>query len=134
MVLAGGAAAGVVAVAPLTFSGLEGFLRRTVADHFGKDLLTVEGIDDFVRDFVETVGDENFIKRLASDYYFGISGDRIHKTGAVRAFEERFLRSLLSRSNVIAIYQGASTEFEYQNPDPWAPQCGLYLSSFAEDA
>ncbi len=120
-------------VPPLALDGLENFLRRVVADHFGDEILVLDGIDDFIRDFAATVGDENLIKRLASDYYFGVSGDRIHKTGTIRAFEERFLRSMLSRSNVIGIHQGVSTEFEYQNPDPWAPQCGLYLSSLAED-
>lgn len=132
---AGSALASLAALgaAPAVFGGTERFLRRAFADHFGEDALAIDGIDDFISDYAATIGEEDQAKRLAAEYYFTFRADLFHKPGSVVAFEERFLRSVLSRSNIIAIAQGRAEAFDYQNPDPWSPECGLYLSALAEE-
>lgn len=128
---AGTTAAGLAAV-PFVFKGIPRFLRQAVANHFGEETLALEGMDDFIADFAASASDGDALKRFAADAYFAFHGDRFHKISAAKEFENRFLYTLLTRSNIIAIQQGRSVEFDYLNPDPWDPQCGIYLSSAAE--
>lgn len=133
--IAGGAVAlAGLAAAPFALRGVEGFLRRVVADHFGEDALAIEGIDEFIAEFAATAGKGDALKRIAAKTYFAARGDRIVKLSRAQAFEEQFLRTILKRSNIIALRQGQAEDFDWQNPDPWDPQCGLYLSSLAEEA
>lgn len=134
VLLGGGAAVAGLAAAPFVLSGMEGFLRRAIAAQFGEKMLKVEGIDDFIADFMATAGEDDALKRLAADAYFVFRGDRIHRIGAANAFEERFLHSILTRSNVVALFQGQAETFDWQDPNPWEPQCGLYLGAMAEEA
>lgn len=122
------------AAVPVAFGGTEGFLRRVLGDHFGSDVLEIDGIEDFVRDYADLAGQGDWTKRMAAEVYFAWRGDRVKKIGPARALEERFLRTLMVRSNIIAIRQGRATSFEYTDADPWAPSCGLYLSAMAEEA
>lgn len=133
-VLLGGASAAVgLAAAPFVLPGMEGFLRRVIAAHFGEEMLKVEGIDGFIAGFIASAGENDAMKRLAAEAYFIFRGDRIHRIGAATAFEERFLRSILTRSNIVALYQGRAGTFDWLDPNPWEPQCGLYLGAMAEE-
>lgn len=136
MVLLGGSAGAAALALPWTFDGVEAFLRRTMANHFGADALDIEGVGDFIHAYAAASGDEESgrVKRIAAKYYFAMRGDRIFPIGAAKAFEERFLNAVLIRSNIIAIRQGRADAFDYADPDPWAPVCGLYLSALAEEA
>lgn len=132
--LLGTGAVAAAAAVPVALGGTEGFLRRVLGDHFGPDVLEVEGIGDFVREYAALTGQGDWKKRMAAEVYFAWRGDRVKKIGQARALEERFLRTILTRSNIIAIRQGRTEAFEYTDADPWAPGCGLYLGAMAESA
>lgn len=118
---------------PLTLGGTTAFLRRTLEDHFGPEVLDLEGIDDFVEEFAALAGEDDPAKKIAAEMYFGWHGDRVKLIGPAKAMQERFLFTILHRSNIIAVQQNRETEFEYGSVDPWSPICGLYLSAFADD-
>ncbi len=122
-----GALTGAAAV-PVALGGTESFLRRTLASHFGDDVLDIEGIGDFVRDYAANAGQGDWTKRMAAELYFAWRGDLVKKIGPAQALEQRFLQTILVRSNIIAMRQGHTTDFEYTDTDPWEPACGLYLS------
>ncbi|MBO9398614.1 MULTISPECIES: hypothetical protein [unclassified Shimia] len=124
--------AGAVLV-PLTLGGTTSFLRRTLKDHFGPEVLELAGIDDFVDEFAALAGEDDPAKKIAAEMYFGWHGDRVKMIGPAKAMQERFLFTILHRSNIIAVQQGRATEFEYGSVDPWSPVCGLYLSAFADE-
>jgi|GEM_PF-6433020 len=128
-----GAVVGIAAV-PVALGGTESFLRRTLADHFGDDVLQIEGIDDFVRDYAANAGQGDWKKRLAAELYFAWRGDLAHKIGPAKALEAKFLQTILVRSNIIAMRQGRASVFDYTETNPWEPTCGLYLSAMAVDA
>lgn len=132
--LLGAGVAAIAAAVPLSIFGVPSFLRRVLSDHFGSDVLEIEGIDDFVSEYASLLGNENIAKRLAADAYFGLRIDKVKKIGLAKALEERFLVTVLLRSNIIAIRQGRSEEFEFVSANPWQPVCGTYLSAFAEDS
>lgn len=120
--------AAAVAVAP----GLPGFLRRVVVQQFGADMLDIDGIDDFIADYAAQAGAGDWKKQIASRLYFSLHGDEIYRLAAVDELENRFLNTILTRSNIVAVYQKSAAAFEYTDANPWEPTCGLYLSSLAE--
>ena len=126
-----GALTGAAAV-PVALGGTESFLRRTLASHFGDDVLDIEGIGDFVSDYAANAGQGDWTKRMAAELYFAWRGDLVKKVGPAKALEDKFLETVLIRSNIIAMRQRRATEFEYSETDPWQPACSLYLSSLAE--
>lgn len=126
-----GAAAGVAAV-PVALGGTESFLRRVLSDHFGSDVLDIDGIEDFIHDYSANAGQGDWKKRMAAEVYFAWRGDLIHKIGPAKALEEKFLQTILVRSNIVAVRQGHADAFDFTETDPWQPACGLYLSAFAE--
>lgn len=131
--LAGGAALVGLAATPIALGGTVSFLRRTLSDHFGPDVLAIDGIDDFIADYAALAGQGSTIKKIGAEVYFAWRGDRIHKIGQAEELQNRFLGTILTRSNIIAIQQGRETAFDYGDPDPWSPVCGIYLSALAEE-
>lgn len=127
--LLGSGAVVAAATVPVALGGTESFLNRVLDDHFGADVLEVDGIGDFVRDYAALTGKGDWKKRMAAEVYFAWRGDRVKKIGPAVELEERFLRTILTRSNIIAVRQGRSSEFEYADADPWTPGCGLYLTA-----
>lgn len=132
LLISSAAATAVVAVTPIALGGMESFLRRVLANHFGPEVLGIEGVDAFVGDYAQLAGSGDFAKRVGAEIYFAWRGELVHKIGAARDLEAVFLRSFLTRSNIIAIQQGRDVAFEYGEVDPWVPTCGLYLSALAE--
>lgn len=131
-VLIGAGAFAAVASVPVFSDGIKGHLARLVQDHFGEDLLkTIPGVDTFVQEFAAGLASDNTKKRLAAQVYFGFYGDKIAPTGFSNDLDERFLRTLLTRSNIIAIRTGRATEFDYGDPNAWETICGNYLSADA---
>ena len=133
-VLLGGASLVALAAIPIAAGGLPSFLRRVLADHFGPDVLEIEGIEDFVTAFAESSGEPLSAKRIAAEVYFAWRGDKVKMIGQAEALEARFLQTILTRSNIIAIRQGSDAPFEFVSADPWDVTCSLYLSAFAEDS
>lgn len=135
-ILLGGAAAGAAVVAvPVAFGGTESFLRRVLADHFGPAILDTPGIDDFVAEYAAGLGgDDGLIKSLGAELYFGWRGDLVKEIGPARVLAERFLHTILARSNIIHVDRGVTDAFNYTAADPWEPQCNLFLSALAEDS
>jgi hypothetical protein len=133
-VLLGGAALAALAAVPVALGGTESFLRRVLADHFGPDVLEIEGIDDFIRDYAAQAGAGSFAKRIGAEVYFAWRGDLAHMITPAQELEKLFLQTILTRSNIVALHQGRDELFSYINVDPWEPTCGLYLSALAEDA
>lgn len=131
VLLAGTAMAGL-AIVPIARGGIESFLRRVLADHFGEDVLEIEGIGDFIRAYAANAGNEGFTKRAAAEVYFAWRGDLVREIGQAAEMRNRFLQTILTRSNIIAIYQGAEGSLDFADADPWNPTCGLYLSAFAD--
>jgi hypothetical protein len=70
---------------------------------------------------------------LGAEAYFAWRGDLVHRIGAADDLEQRFLHTILTRSNIVALRQGRDAPFQYTETDPWQPACGLYLSAFADD-
>ena len=132
LLLGTGALAGASAV-PVALGGTERFLNRALCDHFGTDVLDIEGIGEFVSEYAALAGRDDWKKRLAAELYFAWRGDLVFKIGQAWDLEERFLATILTRSNIIAIRQGRAETFEFSDADPWNPVCGLYLSVWAED-
>ena len=130
--IGGGAAAALVAV-PLSLGGTTAFLRRTLRDHFGPEVLQLDGIDDFVTEFASLAGEGSPAKRLAAEMYFAWHGDRLRMIGPAAALKDRFLYTILTRSNIIAIQQQRETQFDYGSVDPWLPECDPYLSAVADE-
>ncbi|MEL7453613.1 MAG: hypothetical protein AAGJ50_09620 [Pseudomonadota bacterium] len=122
------------ATIPVALGGTESFLNRVLSDHFGADVLQVDRIGDFVQDYASLAGRNDWKKRMAAEIYFAWRGDRVKKIGPAIELEERFLRTILTRSNIIAVRQGRAEVFEYTDADPWAPGCGLYLGAMADTA
>jgi hypothetical protein len=133
VVLLGGTATVAALAAPIAMGGLESFLRRVLTDHFGEDVLAIDGIDDFVADYAAQAGTGSLPKRLGAEAYFAWRGDLVHRIGPAEELEDRFLNTVLTRSNIIALRQGRDEPFQYTETDPWEPVCGLYLSAFADD-
>ncbi|MFQ6550862.1 hypothetical protein AAD018_000785 [Aestuariibius insulae] len=131
--LAGGGAITALAALGIAGGGTTGFLRRVTAEHFGKDALKIDGIDAFIDDYTAVISDSQSLKKRAAEVYFSWRGDRIYLIPDASNLKERFLQTILTRSNIIAMRQGRSDRFDYSNPAPWEPDCGLYLSAFAED-
>ena len=129
----GGAIVALAAATPVALGGMTSFLRRTLSDHFGPDVLALEGIDDFVSEFAALSGGDDPVKRVVAEVYFAWRGDRVHMIGPATALRDRFLRTILTRSNIIAIQQARETEFEFGSVDPWIPDCGYYLSVAADE-
>lgn len=132
--LLGSGALIATAAVPVTFGGTESFLRRVLCDHFGEDVLEIDGIGEFVREYAELAGRNDWKKRMAAEIYFAWRGDLVNKIGPAIELEERFLGTILTRSNIIAVRQGRASEFDYTDADPWTPGCGLYLSAAADTA
>ena len=133
LLLGAGAVAAAAAV-PVALGGTESFLRRVLGNHFGDDALEIDGIGEFVQEYAELTGQGDWKKRMVAEVYFAWRGDRVKKIGPAVALEERFLQTILTRSNIIAVRQGRAESFEYTDANPWAPGCGLYLSAMAETA
>ena len=125
-------ATATVAALPIAMGGVESFLRRVVKEHFGPDMIEVAGVDEFIRDYAGHAGSGSIAKRLGAEVYFAWRGDLVRKIGAAQELEERFLQTILTRSNVIAVFQGAAQEFQYTDNNPWEPTCGLYISALGE--
>jgi len=132
MFLFGGGAAAVLVALPLSLGGMTQFLRRTLRDHFGSEVLELDGIDDFVAEFASLAGEGSRSKRLAAELYFAWHGDRVRMIGPAVALQDRFLNTILTRSNIIAIQQQRATRFDYGLVDPWSPVCSHYLSAAAD--
>ena len=132
-VLLGGAAVAALATVPVALGGTESFLWRVLADHFGPDVLGIEGIDDFVTDYAAQAGSGSLVKRMGAEVYFAWRGDLAHKITPAEELEKLFLQTILTRSNIIALHQGRAEPFSYVDVDPWQPTCGLYLSALADD-
>ncbi len=132
--LASGGALVALAGLGLAGGGTSGFLRRVVADHFGRDALEIDGLDAFIDDYTAIISENPSLKKRAAELYFSWRGDRIHLIPDASNLRERFLQTILTRSNIIAMRQGRAERFDYSNPAPWEPDCGLYLSAFAEDS
>lgn len=130
--LGGTAAIVALAATPIALGGTVSFLRRTLSDHFGPDVLDIDGIDDFVRDYAELAGQGSMLKKMGAEVYFAWRGDRVHMIGQAKELQDRFLNTILTRSNIIAIRQARETDFDYGDPDPWSSTCGIYLSALAE--
>jgi hypothetical protein len=128
------AAAACAVAAPATVGGTASFLRRVLHDHFGAEVAAHDGVDDFVRAYVDSLAQDDMAKRAMAGLYFAWHGDRVHKIGAAAALEQRFLSTILVRSNIIALWHGNASAFEFTEADPWVPTCGLYLSALAETA
>ncbi len=133
MFLIGSGAVTALVVLPLTLGGTTQFLRRTLRDHFGPKVLKLDGINDFVTEFAALAGEGSPAKKLAAEMYFAWHGDRVRMIGPAAALQDRFLYTILTRSNIIAIQQKQETEFHYGFVDPWAPVCDQYLSAAADD-
>ncbi len=133
MFLIGGGAATALVALPLSLGGTTQFLRRTLRDHFGPEVLKLDGIDDFVTEFASLAGEGSPAKRLAAEMYFAWHGDRVRMISPATALQDRFLYTILTRSNIIAIQQNRATEFDYGFVDPWIPVCGQYLSAAADE-
>ncbi|UWQ21572.1 hypothetical protein [Jannaschia sp. W003] len=133
VLLGGTAAVAAAAAVPVAMGGLDAFLRRVLARHFGPEVLGIDGIGDFVADYAALAGRGSALKRAGAEAYFAWQGDRVHMIGAAEELEARFLQTILTRSNIIAIHGGAEAPFDYVDPDPWEPACGLYLSALAEE-
>ncbi|WP_226626459.1 hypothetical protein [Alloyangia pacifica] len=131
--LLGGAALVSVAAVPVAMGGLEAFLRRVLAGHFGPQILEVAGVDDFVAEYAAQTGTGSFLKKAGAELYFAWHGDAVKMIPQAEALEQLFLQTILVRSNIIALYQGRSEDFEYTELDPWQPTCGLYLSALADE-
>ena len=131
-VLAGIAAGAAIAAVPLVNNGLTSFFNRTLRAHFGDDVTEIAGIDAFVSDYAATVARDDFMKRSTAQVYFAMRGDRIQKIGIAQELENRFLQTILTRSNIIAIRQKKANEFEYTDADPWELACGSYLTDAAD--
>lgn len=132
-VLSGGAAVAALATVPIALGGTESFLRRILADHFGPDVLEIEGISDFVSDYAERAGADSIVKHMGAEVYFAWRGDLAYKIAPAQELEKLFLQTILTRSNIIALRQGRDEPFSYTEVDPWQPTCGLYLSALADD-
>lgn len=126
------AAAIGAAAAPAVMGGTAAFLRRVLHDHFGPRVAATDGVDGFVRAYVDSLAQDDMAKRAMAELYFAWHGDRVRKIAAATALEERFLNTILVRSNIIALWHGTASEFEFTVADPWTPTCGLYLSALAE--
>lgn len=133
LLLGGTAAVAALAAAPIALGGIESFLRRVVAGHFGADALDIDGIDDFIAAYAAHSGAGSVVKRSGAEVYFAWRGDLIHKIGPAEDLEKHFLQTILTRSNIIAIRQGRAESFDFLDGNPWDPVCGLYLSALAED-
>lgn len=133
MFLLGGGAAATLVVLPLSLGGTTQFLKRTLRNHFGPDVLKLDGMDEFVTEFASLSGKDSPAKRLAAEMYFAWHGDKVRMIGPAVALQERFLYTLLTRSNIIAIQQKRETKFDYGLVDPWWPVCGQYLSAAADE-
>lgn len=133
VLLGGAAVAAAVAAVPIALGGMESFLRRVLADHFGPDVLGIEGVGDFVRDYAAQAGSGSVFKRLGAEVYFAWRGDLAHKIAPAWELEALFLQTILTRSNIIALRQGRDELFSYTDVNPWEPTCGLYLSALADD-
>jgi hypothetical protein len=131
MFLIGGGAA-LVAL-PLSLGGTTAFLRRMLRDQFGPDVLQLDGIDDFITEFASLSGEGSPAKRLAAEMYFAWHVDRVKMIGPAEALRQRFLYTILTRSNIIAIQQQRETRFDYGSVDPWVPECNVYISAFADE-
>ncbi|MBM7069097.1 hypothetical protein [Actibacterium sp. 188UL27-1] len=131
--IGGGAALVGLAITPIALGGTVSFLRRTLSDHFGPNILNIDGIDGFVKDYATLAGQGSTVKKLGAEVYFAWRGDKVHMIGQAEDLQERFLNTILTRSNIIAIQQGRETAFDYGDPDPWSPICGIYLSALAEE-
>ncbi|MEL6678702.1 MAG: hypothetical protein AAFQ51_08350 [Pseudomonadota bacterium] len=131
--LLGTGAVAALAALPIALGGTTSFLRRVLSDHFGSDVLDIDGIDDFVSEYAALAGADSAAKKLGAEVYFAWRGDMVHKIGAAQALEHRFLQTILTRSNIIAMRQGTSSQFEFTSVDPWEPTCGLYLSALGEE-
>jgi len=132
VLLASIAVAGV-ALVPFVKGGVQGFLARVLRTHFGSDVTEIDGVDSFVAEYASYVGRDNQTKRLGAGVYFAFRGEKIKKLGMSQDLEERFLRTILTNSNIIAIRQGRAKEFEFSGANPWEPVCGLYLSAAADE-
>ncbi|MEL7182070.1 MAG: hypothetical protein AAGK57_00340 [Pseudomonadota bacterium] len=130
--LLGGTALLAAAAVPLVNTGISGFLSRVLRDHFGDDIFEVAGIEDFVAEYASLVSQEDWVKRTGAQVYFGLRGDQVKQLGLAKGLENRFLQTILTRSNIIAIRQGRETQFDYSDPDPWAAVCGGYLTAATE--
>lgn len=130
--LLGGGALAAAATFPIVLGGMESFLRRVVAGHFGPEFLDDEGIGEFIAEYAAQAGRGSFVKRAGAEAYFAWRGDLVHMIGPAKELQSMFLNTLLTRSNIIALYNGAESGFSYSSVDPWEPTCGLYLSSLAD--
>ena len=130
--LLGTSALAAAATVPVALGGTESFLNRVLGDHFGPDVLEIDGLGEFVCEYAGQTGKGAWKKRWAAEVYFAWRGDWVKKIGPAVELEERFLRTILTRSNIIAIRQGWAEVFEYTDADPWVPGCGPYLSAAAD--
>ncbi|WP_027256123.1 hypothetical protein [Leisingera aquimarina] len=132
MFLMGAAATALVAV-PVSLGGTVGFLKRTLRDHFGPDVLNLDGVADFVTEFASYSAQGSPAKKLAAEVYFAWHGDQMKMIGPAAALRDRFLYTILTRSNIIAVQQQRAAQFDYGLADPWLPACGQYLSAAADE-
>lgn len=130
--LLGGLAAAVV-VGPFAANGLEGFLRRSVARHFGEPIAGAAGVRGFVAAYAARYAERLETRSLGAQVnvrlYVAVRADGLYRSRRAERFERRFLQMLLTRTNVIAYARGAAPAFEWGGVDPWAPGCPNYLSA-----
>ncbi|MCH9807774.1 MAG: hypothetical protein K0U74_08590 [Alphaproteobacteria bacterium] len=122
-----------IALPPMATGGVRGHLHRLLSGQFGEAILGVEGVHDFVDEYVAQLGGSNTLKKTVAHLYFSYFGPQIVPYSGLKEFEDGFLVTILTRSNIIAVAQGRQATLQYHNVNPYDPTCGSYLSAAAED-